>query len=170
MVLHGVLGHEQRLRDLAIRPPLGDEFEDLALARGQRVVRLVLGSGDGIVDRGRLLKRIRDRLLEVQRSARRPSSLASVRINSFPSRLKPPFVSGPDRRKRPDACVFFECVRRASKPKGTHWVSLEGRESGESRECHPDTQSVVVFPGEFDRFTVSGAGPCDVTAFVREAR
>jgi len=38
-------------------------------------------------------------------------------------------------------------------------ITASGRESGESRECHPDTQSVVVFPGEFDRFTVSGAGP-----------
>ena len=47
MVLHGVLGHEQSLRDLAVRPTLSNEQQDLALPRAQRVRRELLAPGLG---------------------------------------------------------------------------------------------------------------------------
>ena len=83
-----LLGDEQRLADLPVRPPLGDEGEDLGLARGKakrfglRMGCLGFGGGMG-------------RLCELQAAALgEPLGLAPQRRRSQPDGG---LVGGPDR-------------------------------------------------------------------------
>src|SRR3954447_23784603 len=50
MRLDGLLGQVQRLGDRAVRVRLGDQLEDLLLARGQRLVRAGGGVGHPVAD------------------------------------------------------------------------------------------------------------------------
>lgn len=84
MVAHGALGQVQRLRDLAVVEPLGDELGDIALALCEP-----LGEGGG----GLAVIGVRQRVVEGGSGAVRwplPMSALTRSVTSDPRTIWPP--------------------------------------------------------------------------------